>query len=330
MIEVGRNCLECSRLIDEFRHDSAKYCCEACRQRARYRRRDKKRALRKTLESARKRKDKRCRRCNANISQRRGSAIYCSNNCREIAYLARQREITRTRTRLCRKCRHPISRPRIVCDQCLSLSKKASGWKAYLNGTNVSLEQQIQRQAAKRRAKKKHITTIRAAYIAFRELCGEYGQPLSKPEGLSCIVCGIELTGWRTRMCGSQSCRAARARIERRKQYLRQGGGGTREERVVFRPSFPGKWWRLPDIGTYQQRKPQPRNSVPPCIVDGPGDWKSTKAIFRPAFPGKWWRNTSQRKLYRSRGQTDRSRYEYAVYRAMRELNLVPAMEKER
>jgi hypothetical protein len=95
-----------------------------------------------------------------------------------------------------------------------------------------------------RQASKKHRNLVRAAYAVFRELQGEYGKPLPTLQlpPPTCIICGITLTGLRTRMCGSRSCNAAR---ERERRELIATGQYT----------FPGRWHR-----SSEKRRQNPKN----------------------------------------------------------------------
>jgi hypothetical protein len=216
----SRSCIECGYNISDGSRLDRFYCSQICRLRAKYRRRYQrnpdKYAFKQKLWYARKRPTNRCcRTCGANISWRRGNAQYCSTECQNTAKLARdarQREVNRTRLRLCRKCGDTIPFPRrFVCDRCLR--PRESGWRKWIRNP-PTIDEKMRRKARTRLAVKKHRAKVLAAYAVYRELQGATkAQPKPSLPPPTCVVCGIMLTGFRKRiLCGHPSCKQARER----------------------------------------------------------------------------------------------------------------------
>ena len=275
-----------------------------------------------------------CRVCGADISYRRTNVKYCGMECRA----ARARELKPKIERVCRKCGEPILSPRWVHDQCLSPRKN------YIKDAKT-LDERLRRKKIVRRSLRKHKRLVRAAYQVFRELEGTYGKP-QKPPPSTCIVCGITLTGWRRKMCGSKSCHAAREKISR--QLIAEGKKSTSRKRWPTLATQPcivcnitpthsrigictksapcrreyqrerkqlianGDW-----IGGCQRHPlPQPRQ----CIV-----CRNTLYIPKTQYcPSCKEIRDHKKDKRKNRNRTDRTRHEYAAYKAMRELNLLP------
>lgn len=297
MIEVGRNCLECSRPIDEFRDDSAEYCCEACRQRARYRRKGKKRTLRRTLESARKRKDKRCRRCNADISWRPGQAIFCSKKCREVTYSIQKR---RHKLRKCRDCQQPILFPNQLCDHCRPASKirqkqrkrerqKAirQGWLGWDNQA-ATIEEKLRRKSLMKEWRQRRESRRKAANEIYRELMGieKSVQPQSILPPPFCVVCGIFITGHRKRNLCSRACSEERGRQRASARY-------------------------------YEVILPKTARMI------ATADLSTNKGAGKFRDRHRYRDRRDRRHRMRTERHRERDRQRWHVYRAMKELNLV-------
>jgi hypothetical protein len=120
-----------------------------------------------------KRSDKRtCRTCNADISQYRENAKYCSRRCWTSSH-------TRYRIKrdpICRKCGQPVYGRRLVCDGCLI--PKKSTWQSYIKNAKT-LDEKMRRLERKKQAIYKHKHMVRAANAVYRELNGKPAKPVS-------------------------------------------------------------------------------------------------------------------------------------------------------
>jgi hypothetical protein len=172
----------------------------------------------------------------------------------------------------------------------------------------------LARIARTKQAVKKANALVKAANQMYRELVGEPKKQKEKQPRLArvlradargihiarvrvpalplptCVVCGIALTGKRKRiLCDSQFCTEERQRERSRCQYV--GGRLSETPRMIAAADFRCK--KTKNFGRFRDPKTQaPRKRIRP-----------------------------------PRSQTQRSQREYAIYVAMREMNLLPTKE---
>lgn len=281
-----RPCVICNEPLPLTFLSHRKTCSSQCAREHMRRKWRHKRARRRARLLASRHK-KFCQTCNADISWRRLSALYCSRKCVISAQHAQEREIARTRIWLCRKCGQPVLPRRFVCDECLSPRKKGGHRKgySYINEAKT-FEERIARIERRKQSTKEHNKLVRAANQVYRELQGKTKNPSLPPlPPPTCVVCGIALIGFRKRiLCGSRLCQEDRER-----------------ERWICR------YWGMPVRMT-------PRMIAAAEITNGK---------FRDRKPDRRRRKRIER-IGRTR---ERSQHEYTVYLAMRELNLLPTKE---
>jgi predicted nucleic acid-binding Zn ribbon protein len=283
MPQQDRLCLKCGNAI-LFRRLDAQFCSEACRLRARDKRRRPMRALRKALERARRRKDKRCQTCNADISQRHGRAIYCSRKCWESS------QYKSGGPRPCRECQQPILRPKQLCDPCRAASKikqrqrqrELRQGRGFWVNQAPTIEERLRRKAVAREIRHKYRAQIIAANQAYRELMGNEKTPRAVLPPSFCVVCGIFITGYRKRNLCSRACSEERNRERASARYYEIVLPKT--PRMIATTDFRG-------AGKFR-------------------DYRDQRHRTRPYRP-------------RTERQRERDREREHIYRAMKELNLV-------
>lgn len=288
------NCVICNIPFDNLIFDRRRVTCssECSHENARRKRRRKenRRNKRKAyLQSLARKRGKRCRTCNIDISRRRGNARYCSKKCFELGYQAPPRP---PQARFCQRCSEPVPKYRRLCDGCRK--PRESGWspvKAELAELPFDKRMEVkERQAQSRQKMKKR---IRAANELYRELMGlapknEKSVQQSPPPPPLCVVCGIFITGWRKRVLCSKACAEARARERSSCRYY--------DDPLPVTPRM---------IATREWTADR-----------GAGKFRSHRRRQYTPWTEPW---TEQRRM----GARANSRHRNAVYAAMRELNLI-------
>lgn len=245
-----------------------------------------------------------CRVCGTDISWRFGNARYCKQCSGR-----KQKQIART----CRTCGDVILAPRRVCDGCLK--PRISGWASYIPSAKT-YEQRLARIARTKQAIKKFNALVRAANQMYCELVGETKErkekrkekqprlvrvPRADARGVhiarirvpamplpTCVVCGTALRDSRKRiLCSSQRCKEKRERERSQCTYF--GARLSQTPRMSAAADF--RCAKTKNFGRFRDPKPP--------------------------------KERAKRKISRS----ERTQREYAVYQAMRELNLLPTKE---
>jgi predicted nucleic acid-binding Zn ribbon protein len=323
-----RLCVICSGLISVNEDRRRKTCSTRCglenarqnrrRKEKEHKKRDRlsrpeKYKLRARLKYARvraERGERSCRVCGTDISWRFGNARYCGEQCSNTWTTMRARE--RKPRRTCRQCGETIPSRRFLCDGCVIIEKKKHS-SSYVKSAKT-FEERLARIARTKQAVKKHNALVRAANQMYCELRGKTKKTKKQKQprlvrvlradarGIhiarirvlamplpTCVVCGTALRDYSRKriLCSSQRCKEKRERERSQCTYF--GARLSQTPRMIAAADF--RCAKTKNFGRFRDPKPP------------------------------------KKRAKRKRSRSERTQREYAVYLAMRGLNLLPTKE---